>query len=40
MKNTFTTTGAGGFTTFTLSYSAPTADGWQFIALGDLRVCV
>lgn len=38
VSNTFAATGS--ITTFNVTYSAPVADGWQFIALGDPRFCL
>lgn len=37
---TFTTTSTSSFSSITLTYSAPQSSGWQFIALGNLSLCV
>lgn len=37
--NTFTTRSTTSFTSFTVNYTAPVSQGWQFIALGPLTFC-
>lgn len=40
LSNVMSTNSTGSFTSLTLSYSAPTTAGWQFIAIPQLTFCL